>query len=553
MACQAQYLRGVNLAGAEFGEGTIPGSIGSTHTYNSLASFRYFAARSLGFIRLPIRWERLQPTLRGPLDPTNLSALKRDVQWAAEAGCKIAIDPHNFGRYKILESGRLVEHIIDGSDGRVTAGDFADFWSRMSTEFKDEPAVYAYDLMNEPHDMGSANWKTISQAAVSAIRANGDNKLIMVPGGASYSAASRWLIDYGPASWISDPANNFMYEAHQYFDRDNSGSYQHTYDEEAAVIPNLPMVGPTRIAPFVNWCKANNVRCYLGEYGVPNTDPRWLTVLDNLLKALDDAGMDGTYWAAGEWWANYILSVQPANNFTTDRAQTPVLLSHLAPDAFTSVSAAAVWGYAVAPGSYIAGFGKGVAPDSTVQLTDAGGNTSFASIVGAVSGQVNYILPSDVVAGRVDVKVMTAGQVTGSGVLEVETIAPTLFSANQNGQGIATAQVVRVKADGSQIYENVARFDNALNAYVAAPVSFAGDRLVLILYGTGFQNAATANATLKLGTATIPVSYAGAQHQYPGLDQVNAELPNSLAGAGELTVSLVISGKAANPVTVAFQ
>jgi len=30
--------------------------------------------------------------------------------------------------------------------------------------------VYAYDLMNEPHDMGLGNWKTISQAVVDAIR-----------------------------------------------------------------------------------------------------------------------------------------------------------------------------------------------------------------------------------------------------------------------------------------------------------------------------------------------------------------------------------------------
>jgi endoglucanase len=553
VTCHGQYLRGVNLAGAEFGEASIPGAIGSTHTYNSAKSFQYFAARSLGLIRLPIRWERLQPALRGPLDPTNLAALKQDVKWAQDAGCKLAIDPHNFGRYKIVENGKLVEYIIDAKDGKVTTADFADFWARMSVEFKDEPAVYAYDLMNEPHDMGSASWKTISQAAVSAIRANGDNKLILVPGGASYSAAHRWPNDNGATSWISDPANNFMYEAHQYFDSDNSGSYARTYDQELAGNPNLPVIGPTRIAPFVNWCRNNNVRCFLGEYGVPNNDPRWLTVLDNLLKALDDAGMDGAYWAAGEWWGNYILSVQPANNFTTDRAQTPILLGHLAADTFTSVSAAAVWGYSVSPGSYVAGFGKNVAADSKVQLTDSTGNTTSAPIVAAVQGQVNYLVPDGIPLGRVDVKLITGEQVAASGVLIIEATAPTLFSANNSGQGIAAAQVLRVKADGSQSYENVARFDNAKNTYIAAPVFFGGDRLFLILYGTGFKNSTASNATLKLGSTTIPVAYAGAQNQYPGLDQVNAELPNSLAGAGEIPVSLTISGKTANGITVAFQ
>src|SRR5207245_2666835 len=143
-------------------------------------------------------------------------------------------------------------------------------------------------------------------------------------------------------------------------------------------------------------------------------------------------------------------------------------------DTFTSVSAAAVWGYAVAPGSYVAGFGKNVAADSTVQLTDSIGKQASAAIVAAVEGQVNYLLPGDLPVGRYDVKLLAVWQVSAS-------------------------------------------------------------------------------AALKPGNTTIPVSYAGPQNQFPGRDQVNAELPNSLAGAGEIPVSLTISGKPANAITVAFQ
>ena len=60
--------RGVNLCGAEFGETHLPGVHGVDYTYNSEASFRYFASRGLGLLRLPLRWERLQPALGGPLD-----------------------------------------------------------------------------------------------------------------------------------------------------------------------------------------------------------------------------------------------------------------------------------------------------------------------------------------------------------------------------------------------------------------------------------------------------------------------------------------------------
>ena len=64
----AQYLRGVNLSGAEFGDGQIPGKFNRDYTYSSATSFRYFAAKNLGLIRLPVRWERLQPSPSGPLD-----------------------------------------------------------------------------------------------------------------------------------------------------------------------------------------------------------------------------------------------------------------------------------------------------------------------------------------------------------------------------------------------------------------------------------------------------------------------------------------------------
>src|SRR6266853_1704494 len=300
-----QYSRGINLAGAEFGENNLPGTFGRDYTFNSETTYRYFGAKNLNLVRLMLRWERLQPVLRGPLDPNYLAGAKNNVAWAKVHGDKV----------------------------KVAGADLADLWIRLSNEFRDEAAVYAYDLMNEPHDMGNASWKTISQAALMAIRSNGDRKLIMIPGDA-WSSAEQWPSVHGPTSWINDPASNFAYEAHQYFDRDNSGTYALTYDQELALNPNLAVVGPTRVTNFVNWLKANNVRGYLGEYGIPNTDARWMTVLDNFLGTLDAAGLDGTYWAAGEWWGTYPLSVQPQNNFTTDRAQLSVLSGHLAPGSF---------------------------------------------------------------------------------------------------------------------------------------------------------------------------------------------------------------------------
>ena len=58
---------------------------------------------------------------------------------------------------------------------------------------------------------------------------------------------------------------------------------------------------------------------------------------------------------------------------------------------------------------------------------------------------------------------------------------------------------------------------------------------------------------MQVGPAALSVLYAGKQRQFEGLDQVNAELPRSLAGAGDVNVALGVDGKAANMVTVDFR
>ena len=49
------------------------------------------------------------------------------------------------------------------------------------------------------------------------------------------------------------------------------------------------------------------------------------------------------------------------------------------------------------------------------------------------------------------------------------------------------------------------------------------------------------------------VQFAGAQGQYPGLDQVNVAISKSLAGMGEVSVYLIADGKASNMTTVNVQ
>jgi endoglucanase len=327
------YRRGVNIAGAEFGE--VPGVRHHNYTYNNEETFAYFAKKGFDVLRVPVKWERLQPVLGGPLNADDLSELKKNIAWAKKHGTSVIIDIHNYGAYAVKLNGKykgcLIDNVVEG-EVRVTTANFCDMWVKLSNEFKDEPAVYGYGLMNEPHGMGTADWKTISNAAVKAIRENGDKKRIFVAG-EHWSNASGWEKHNGPTSWITDPDNNFIYEAHCYFDADNSGSYKKTYEKELAKNPKLPELGRLRVMDFITWCTKNNVRGFLGEFAVPRDDPRWNEVLENFMQALDEAGFGGTYWAAGTYWGDgYPMSIHPADKqMTVDRPQMEVMLKHLSP------------------------------------------------------------------------------------------------------------------------------------------------------------------------------------------------------------------------------
>jgi endoglucanase len=144
--------------------------------------------------------------------------------------------------------------------------------------------------------------------------------IIMVPGD-GYSAAHVWP-DNNPNLSVVDPANNFMYEAHVYFDSDASGQYLNDYDSDGA----YPEIGIDRVDVFIQWLDDNNARGFIGGYGVPDTDERWLDVLSMFLAHLQANDLPGTYWAGGPWWGDYPLSVEPRGG--KDRPQMKILTKY---------------------------------------------------------------------------------------------------------------------------------------------------------------------------------------------------------------------------------
>ena len=106
-----------------------------------------------------------------------------------------------------------------------------------------------------------------------------------------------------------------------------------SYDEELREDPQLPLRGAKRIGPFLDWCRRNQVAGFLGEFGIPGDSPGWAAVLSNALEILVGDEAYGCYWAAGAWWNDYPLSVQPRDDMQRPASQLEVLERWLAPRA----------------------------------------------------------------------------------------------------------------------------------------------------------------------------------------------------------------------------
>lgn len=62
------FLRGVNLAGAEFGPVAYPATYGRDYIYPNQDEVDYFLAKGMRLIRLPFTWERLQHSTQAEFD-----------------------------------------------------------------------------------------------------------------------------------------------------------------------------------------------------------------------------------------------------------------------------------------------------------------------------------------------------------------------------------------------------------------------------------------------------------------------------------------------------
>jgi uncharacterized protein (TIGR03437 family) len=238
----------------------------------------------------------------------------------------------------------------------------------------------------------------------------------------------------------------------------------------------------------------------------------------------------------------------------------------------TTVSAASLSVGPLAIGSLAAGFGSGLAvatlsvPDDRFPVTTLGGVTvtvvdwlekSYtAGIIYVSPTQINHEIPINAAHGPATITYTNT--VTGESsvsFVDLAPVAPGLFTMNMTGSGIANAAVVRKRNGAPDVYEPVYRIENG--QVIPAPIDFGPetDRLLLVLWGTGFRFRSSLSAlTVTVGGIPLESVYAGRSgDDRPFMDQFNGWLPRSLAGRGLVDVVMTVDGMTSNTVQISFR
>ena len=166
-------------------------------------------------------------------------------------------------------------------------------------------------------------------------------------------------------------------------------------------------------------------------------------------------------------------------------------------------------------------------------------------------GQINFLIPP-VPLGPARITVTRTDGSSFSATIEIERVAPALFTADSSGSGVAAAQFIKIAADGTRTQGLI--FDP--NTLAAVPIDLGSeqDQVFLALFGTGVRGF-TSGVTATVGGVDVPVLGAVPQKQFEGVDQVNiGPLPlEGTAGLGNaagrtLAIVLTVDGRQTNPV-----
>lgn len=184
----------------------------------------------------------------------------------------------------------------------------------------------------------------------------------------------------------------------------------------------------------------------------------------------------------------------------------------------------------------------------TLTVRDDRGTSAPAQLFFVSPGQVNFLIPPLNPAATLAVITDAAGRTYNA---RIAPVAPGIYQASPSN--VPAAFYDRYSATGAVIELNRPVVSAGPPLQAALIPRNAGERIFLLLYGTGIRARSDNAITATIGGVSVPVQFAGDQRQFPGLDQVNlGPLPPNVP-SGLQEVRLSFNGLSTNVVTIRLQ
>lgn len=258
--------------------------------FNGVDTFQVF--------RLPVPWQSLvnNDLVTNQLDSDFMdNTYDPIVQACLTSGAYCIIDIHNYARWY----GQIV------GQGGPEDNTLATTWSQLASRYQNETQVI-FGIMNEPHDLDIGVWATTLQASVTAIRDAGAQEQLIFLAGTDFANAGAFPTNSGPyLGNITNPdgsTSNLIFEVHQYFDSDTSGTHAECSQPQNGTFDSL-----------ASYLRSSGRKAFVGELGGGNGSD----CVDLIGAALDviignqDVYIGWTSWAAGTFPSSYVLNEVP--------------------------------------------------------------------------------------------------------------------------------------------------------------------------------------------------------------------------------------------------
>lgn len=296
--------RGINLTGGS--------DYDAFWSFPTTAEIRWAKRQGFDVVRVPYRWERLQPTLGGAFDAGHQTALDNVVREIVAQGMIAQPVAHNFGgRVVVGGTGAIGAPEVKIGTASLTHAHWEDFCLRLGGLWDDISDSVWLDLMNEPESLPLNGYATTTDHLVAIynkgivqVRAAGFTGRIVLEGNgynnAQFFDTNPW---YNAGSTpptsadafhagIVDSGNNWIASVHNYPEPDHG--------DDTSPIANARTLR-TRMDNVLAWCTSTGRTVIVGEFGVnPNDQYGEAVARDFLQLAIENADkIEAVVWWEG--------------------------------------------------------------------------------------------------------------------------------------------------------------------------------------------------------------------------------------------------------------